>query len=234
MLVDKEKCVGCEKCIPYCPVSALSFNGEVAIVDFDQCVECGVCLRADVCVTGAIYQQELEWPRTVRSILSNVLTIAPESQISGRGTEEMKTNELTGRFKQGFAGIGIELGRPGVACRIYDLEKVASAVAELDIEFEKINPTTSLMTDAKTGKMKKDVLNERVLSAILEFVIPNSKIPRLIEILKLVEKKIDTVFSLDIICKVEEDDSLPAIEIAKKETWVSINGKTNLGLGRPN
>ena len=120
MLIDEDLCIGCGQCLPYCPVRAISLE-ETAKIDFDECAECANCLRMAQCPVDAISQQELVWPRTVRSILSNVLTIAKESGISGRGTEEMKTNEVTGRFKPGVAGVAIEVGRPTLGARLYDV-----------------------------------------------------------------------------------------------------------------
>jgi NAD-dependent dihydropyrimidine dehydrogenase PreA subunit len=234
MLIEKETCVGCGQCLVYCPIQAISLKDDVAEIDFDRCAECSNCLRLADCPTDAIYQQELVWPRTVRSLLSDVLTIAQESGISGRGTEEMKTNEVTGRFKRGWAGIAIELGRPVLGARFYDVEKVAMAVAKLGVEFEKANPTTSLMEDPKTGKFKKDVLNENVLSAILEFCIKLEQLPELFKILKKVAKEIETVFSLDLVSRVNPDWTVPTVAYAERSgLWVSPNGKMNVGLGRP-
>lgn len=236
MLIDKDLCIGCGECVPFCPIGAISLKDEgYAEIDFDECAECSNCKRQDVCSVDAIYQQELQWPRTVRSILSDVLTIAQESQISGRGTEEMKTNEVTGRFKRGYAGIAIELGRPIVGSRMRDVEKVAMAVAELgDIAFEKANPTTTLMSDPKTGKFRDDVLDENVLSAIIEFPVPLQRVPQVLDKLKQVAQQIDSVFSLDIATRVGSGNQLPTEQIVKGAGyWMSINGKTNLGLGRP-
>ena len=236
MIIDKDLCIGCGQCVPYCPIGAISLRAEgYAEIDFDECAECSNCKRQRVCPVDAIYQQELHWPRTVRSILSDVLTIAQESQISGRGTEEMKTNDVTGRFKRGWAGIAIELGRPVVGTRIRDVEKVAMAVAQLGgIEFEKANPTTTLMSNPKTGKFRDDVLNEKVLSAIIEFPVPLERVPEVLRKLQQVAKEIDSVFSLDIATRVGPNNELPTEEIVKSlGIWISINGKTNLGLGRP-
>ena len=169
MRIDSEECSGCGQCIPYCPVDAISMDDDVSEIDFEECTECGNCLRLADCPVDAIWQQELVWPRTIRSIFSDPLTIAEESGISGRGTEEMKTNEVTGRFQFGFVGVAIEFGRPILGARFYDIEKVARAVSTLGVEYEKKNPTTSLMSDSGTGKFKDDVLPEKVLSAILEF-----------------------------------------------------------------
>jgi NAD-dependent dihydropyrimidine dehydrogenase PreA subunit len=236
MLIDQDLCLACEECAPYCPVGAISANEwGYSEIDLDLCCECSNCLRVDVCPNEAIYQQPLEWPRTIRSILSDVLTVAEESQISGRGTEEMKTNDVTGRYRRGYAGIGIELGRPVLGAHLYDVEKVARAVAELgDIHFEPQNPTTSLMSDTKTGAFKEDVLNEFVLSAIIEFSVPLERVPQVLAKLEKVSGEIETVFSLDIITRVGEQNEWPTEELVKElGYYISSNGKTNIGLGRP-
>ena len=235
MLIDETKCIGCGLCIPFCPVAAISLierqkpaeiqgkmRKKVAVIDFEECAECGVCRRSAGCPTSAIYLQELTYPRTIRSLMSDVLTIAEESQISGRGTEEMKTNEVTGRFKPGVAGVAIEVGRPITGARMYDVEKIAMAVAALDVEFERQNPVTSMMSDVKTGKFKDDLLNEKVLSAIIEFGVKLKQLPELFSILQRVEKEIDSVFSLDVACLLNPDGSNPTAPfIAQAGLWVA-------------
>ena len=245
MLIDADKCIGCGNCVPYCPVEAIHLNNlstpdarkgkdQLAVIDLDECAECGVCLRSAKCPTGAIYQQPMEYPRTIRSLMSDVLTVAEESQISGRGTEEMKTNEVTGRFKPGIAGVAIEVGRPITGTRMIDAEKIAMAVCALNVEFEPCNPVTSMMSDPRTGKFKDELLNEKVLSAILEFAVKLEQLPELFKILKKVEKEIDAVFSLDLACRLNADGSNPTRRyIEEAGLWVAPNGKTNVGLGRP-
>jgi len=54
MQIDKQKCTGCEACHPYCTVGAITtvqWEGEsVSEVNEDECVECGICLRSEVCL----------------------------------------------------------------------------------------------------------------------------------------------------------------------------------------
>ena len=146
----------------------------------------------------------------------------------------MKTNEVTGRFKHGWAGVGIEVGRPTLGARFYDVEKIAMAMAKLGVEFERSNPTTSLMSDVKTGKFKDDVLKEKVLSAIIEFSVPLEKLDQVFAGLKEVSQRIETVFSLCIASRVASNGEVPTNEIMRRNgIWFAPNGKTNVGLGRP-
>ncbi|MFW6035292.1 MAG: 4Fe-4S binding protein [Halothermotrichaceae bacterium] len=235
MRIDKDKCVTCGQCMLYCPVDAMVNKGDYVEINYDECTECYNCKRQEVCPVDALYQEELEWPRTVRSILSDVLSIAEESQISGRGTEEMKTNEVTGRFKEGYAGVAIELGRPIAGTRMYDVEKVAKAVAGTEgLVFEDENPVTSLMVDKSTGEFREDVLNERAISAIIEFLIPRDKLLEVVKKLEDVAEEIETLFSLDVASRIDENNEIPTEKILKEAGYdVYPNGKTNLGLGKP-
>ena len=44
VVVDKDTCVGCEACIPVCPVEAISMKDEAAVIDQDLCTECEACI----------------------------------------------------------------------------------------------------------------------------------------------------------------------------------------------
>ena len=204
------------------------------VIEEDECVECNVCLRSACCPTDALYQPDLNWPRIVRKNFSDPLKIHPETRVPGRGTEEMKTNEVTGRYRRGWYGLAFELGRPGVGARFYDVEKVAKALAGLKVIFEENNPATKLMVDRERGLINPDVLKEKVLSAIVEFMVPEDKLSQVFEVLDQVSREIDTVFSGDIITRVGANGSVPYLSVIRQmNRYVSINGKSNVGLGRP-
>ena len=173
MYIDQEACVGCGLCVPYCPVGAISVSGRKAVIDADACVECSCCRRSRVCRKDAICQEELKMPRAVRSVMSDVFTIFEDTGVSGRGTEEMKTNEVTGRFKPGWVGMALEAGRPIAAATFRQVQEIAVALAGTGlVEFETCNPITQMMKDNRTGYFREDILDERVYSAILEFSVP--------------------------------------------------------------
>ncbi|MDI6755030.1 MAG: 4Fe-4S binding protein [Thermodesulfobacteriota bacterium] len=236
MKIDSEKCSNCGICQPYCTVGAIQERkeDETRRVVEDECVECGVCLRADVCPTDAIYQQELTWPRIVRQEFSNPLIRHPSTDIGGRGTEEMKTNEVTNRFQAGFVGVGLEFGRPSVGTRFIDVQTMALALAPFGVQFETQNPVTTLMVDKGKGLLKPEVLNEKVLSAIIEFLIPLEKLEEIFKTIKEVAPKLKTVITLEMISRIGEDGAIPTLPIAKKAGFtIRPNTKTNVGLGRP-
>lgn len=55
-IVDKEKCEGCEECVPACPTEAIAMVDGKAQVDPDLCEDCEACV--DVCPTEAISMKE--------------------------------------------------------------------------------------------------------------------------------------------------------------------------------
>lgn len=231
MYVDQDKCIGCKLCVKYCPINAIYIEDKKAHIDAELCTECVNCKRSGVCKKDALCEEELEWPRQVRSQMSNVKT--EYKGVNGRGTEEMKTNDVTHRFTKGHSGIAIELGRPGVSTKLRDLEKVAMAVAKCGISFEDLNPITSYIVDKETGKFNPELLEERALSGIIEISVPDEKLEEVIKSVLEVSKDIDTVLSLDCVCVVDEDGRIASQEILDK-AGISYrpNCKTNVGLGR--
>lgn len=232
MRIDEDKCVRCRQCTVYCPVGAINEDGDTVYIDQDLCVECGVCLRSGACRVGALYQPQLGWPRILRAQFSDPLVPHPSTGIMGRGTSEMKTNDVTGRFREGEVGFAVEMGRPGVSTSFAEVEKVTMALAGR-VEFEPLNPVTSLI-DADTGRLRDpDVRRERVLSAIIEFKTSEDRGLEILRLLKEVSEGLETVFSLCVISRCRD------FKIPFRERMVTagfqprINGKTNVGLGRP-
>ncbi|RJP15664.1 MAG: 4Fe-4S ferredoxin [Candidatus Abyssobacteria bacterium SURF_5] len=263
MEIDAAKCVGCGNCVPFCTMGAIRVENDVAVVNEDECVECSTCYRCcgpeglratfvrglrrlfralhlrydaplDVCPTGALVPPELKWPRSLRRAFSDPTVTHDSTGMAGRGTEEIKTNDITGRIGPGEAGIVIDLGRPGTGVFFRDIDTMTRALAQLDVFFEPQNPLTHLMNDPQNGSLRKDIANEKVLSAIIELKIKLADLP---EVLHLVEKTataLDTVISVGVSTKCDPEGGIPHESICSGAGYpLSLNGKTNLGLGRP-
>jgi ferredoxin len=238
MLVDHEKCIGCGICIPYCPAQAISLVNKKAVINQEECLECGNCFRNDVvpCPKAAFYEKPgiYEEARGIRRFFSDPTTTHSVTKVPGRGTEEVKTNDVTGRVCRGEIGVAVELGRPCVGTTMTDFEKATMALAEIGVIFEECNPLTQLMSDKNKGIIDDKYKNEKLISAIIEFTAPIDQLPVIMKRTKEVAKSLDTVFSLDLICCFEEDGSIPALPMLEELGMnPRVNSKVNLGMGRP-
>lgn len=237
MQIVQEKCAGCRKCVPYCPVGAIKIEAPRTVyIDQELCTECGSCLRMAHCPKDALQEPAnvYEKPRSVRKFFSDPKATHKETFLPGRGTEEVKTNDVTGRFKRGQVGIGIEMGRPVLGTSMKDVEKVIKSLVNIGIKLEKDNPLFHLLEDPQKGTIQDWAKNERVVSAIIEFEAPIEKLSEILTAAKSVSKEIDTVFSLEVISRFDEDGSIPVIPILDElGMHYRSNSKINLGLGRP-
>jgi ferredoxin len=262
--IDKNKCVGCGNCIPWCTMGVIYIGEDgKAEVNQDECVECSNCYRVlgsegyspfivgavrkalatvslsfnqpiDKCPVGAHVPPKLEWPRTLRRAFSDPIAPHESTGVSGRGPEEIKTNDVTGRLGPGDVGFVVELGRPGIGARFRDFEKVAMRLAKVGVAFEPANPVTVLMSDKSTGKFREDVLDEKVLSGIIELKTSMDKTGAVLAAIDEAQKEISTVASVGVASRCEPDGTIPHEAVVKALGYkLSYNGKTNLGFGRP-
>jgi ferredoxin len=233
-----------------------------ATINDDECVECYACFNGlsqehmnptlvrtmrklfqmmrlrfdpepDVCPTAAFEPNELVWPRVVRRAFSDPRVPHESTGVEGRGTEEVKTNDISGRVKTGEVGFTIEFGRPGVGVWMREIQEMAWELARAGVTFEKRNPITSLMTDVPSGTLRPDILNEKVMSAILEIKVPVARTEEVIRMVWAVEKRIDTVVALGVgtRCDDEGDETIVA-PILERLGYKLERAKTNIGLGR--
>ena len=233
-----------------------------ATVDQNECVECYACfngmshehlppglvrgMRAlfkavrlrfdpepDVCPTSAFAPEELTWPRVVRRAFSDPRVPHESTGVQGRGTEEVKTNDVSGRVKVGEVGFTIEFGRPGVGVWFHEIQKMTTALAKTGVSFEKKNPITSLMSDISTGTIREDILGEKILSAIVEIKVTVDRTEEIIRLVREVERDVDTVVALGVGTRCDENGEEHVIApILERLGYKLERAKTNVGLGR--
>jgi NAD-dependent dihydropyrimidine dehydrogenase PreA subunit len=233
MYIDKELCEKCLDCLPVCPMAAILVKDREVVIDYEECVECGVCRRLRLCPENAIQQvEEIPYPRIIRAAFSDPTVTHEATGVAGRGTEEMKTNDITDNFIRGEIGFSIELGRPGVGAYLTELEKVVKKVTSMGVIFARDNPVIPLVTDSTTGSLRPEILGEKVLSAIVEFVADETKALDFInELERYLNTELDTVATMSVIARADEDGNSDFLHRLKKQGQEPYpNGKVNIGM----
>ncbi|MBW2061173.1 MAG: 4Fe-4S binding protein [Deltaproteobacteria bacterium] len=233
MYIDKDLCQSCLDCLPVCPMGAIMLKDKEVIIDYEMCVECGVCRRFRICPEDAIKQvEEIPYPRIIRAVFSDPLVTHESTGIGGRGTEEMKTNDVTNNFTLGKIGFSVELGRPGVGAYLSDLDKVARKVTSMGVIFAEENPVIPLIADRKTGALRPEILKEKVLSAIVEFLVPEEDALDFIdELKKFMNEELETVATMSVISRADQNGDSEFLKKLKDHGETPYpNGKVNIGM----
>lgn len=235
----EDKCIGCKICQKYCTVDAIKYDADKkkCRIEPTECVDCYVCLRQRVCPQNAISVSDLDtFYKQFMHTMSDPVENHGVTGVTGRGTEEVKTNDVSGRVRKGRVGLCIDVGRPGAGAYMYDVEKIAMACAAAGVKLEDRNttPLAALMPDLSTGKLEEGVLNHRLLSVIVEGNCAEEQLPGVLAALKKVAGEIDTVFSLGLIMRVDEEGRNPALKcLDDLGIPQPYRGKVNVGLGKP-
>lgn len=231
--ISRDECVECYAC--YNGLSQEHLNPRMvrAIRKILQLVRVRFDPEPDVCPTAAFEPEELSWPRIVRRAFSDPRVPHESTGVEGRGTEEVKTNDVSGRVQVGEVGFTIEFGRPGVGVRFKDIQEMCWALARAGVSFEKKNPVTSLMTDVPTGALRNDILDEKVMSAIVEIKVPVERTEEIIRLVWDVEKRLDTVVALGVGTRCGASGEETVVEpILERLGYDVQRAKTNIGIGR--
>ena len=96
------------------------------------------------------------------------------------------------------------------------------------------SPLAALMPDYRTGKLVDECLDYRLLSVIIEGRCKEEKAKDVLKALLKVEKEVDTVFSLGLISRVDEEGKCKALDFLDELGIPQPHrGKVNPGLGKP-
>jgi len=231
--VDRNECVECYAC--YNGLSSERLNPVVVrtIRKLFEMVRVRFDPEPDICPTAAFEPEDLQWPRVVRRAFSDPRATHESTGVQGRGTEEVKTNDVTQRVKQGEVGFTIEFGRPGVGVRFHDIQKMTRALAKANVPFEKNNPLTLLMSDVSTGNLRADILDEKILSAIVEIKVSVDRTEEIVQLVHAIEKDVDSVVSLGVGTRCDENGEEHIVgPILERLGYRLERAKTNTGLGR--
>jgi ferredoxin len=228
--IDATRCIGCGRCVPLCPMGAIHLEFEISSIDPHECAECGTCLRANVCPEDAIRAGKLSWPRVLREAFSNPIAEHESTGVPGRGTEGIKTNDTGGRYGAGFIGVFVELGRPVLGARFADAERVVRKFTAHGFPMVEDNPVAGLIANPKTGALKPEILNEKAISILIEFIVPDTAARELMTILRELSDEVTTVFNASLALRAREGGLSPLSDLFGPGIQGLPNGKVNLGL----
>ncbi|MEJ2058337.1 MAG: 4Fe-4S binding protein [Desulfofustis sp.] len=202
MKIDKDKCVGCANCVPVCPV------GAIYIAD-DKLSEINpeTCVECHNCFRS-LSPEHLPpgVTRLIRKILKAIsLRFQPAPDVC-------PTDAIVHYFR--------------------DVQTVTSTLAAEGVTFESGNPVTQLMSDVQTGFIREDLLDEKVLSCIVEVTVPLDETVRHLDLVKRISRSVETVISIGVSTVCDEDGGDPLREILLNQGFELGWGKMNLGFGR--
>lgn len=231
--INRDECVECYACYNGLSQEHLNPTAVRTMRKLFQFMRLRFDPEPDVCPTAAFEPDELTWPRVVRRAFSDPRVPHESTGVEGRGTEEVKTNDVSDRVKVGEVGFTIEFGRPGVGVWFRDIQKACWVLARAGVSFEKKNPITSLMADVSTGTLRDDIMNEKLMSAIVEIKVPVARTEEIVRLVWEIEKQVDTVVALGVGTRCQEDgDEVVVAPILERLGYTLARAKTNTGLGR--
>ena len=77
--VKNSVCIGCQTCLPYCPVEAISMVGKKALIS-NKCIGCGECIS--ICPTRAIIAQ---WDSEIPEFIERMAEYAKGAVLNKKG-----------------------------------------------------------------------------------------------------------------------------------------------------
>ncbi len=228
--IDRRVCIGCIPFVSLCPMGAIMYNSSInkCGILHDECTECGVCMRSNLCPKNAIKPGQLKFPRTLREAYSNPLA-EHDTGVRGRGEEGIKTNDSKEHIKQGKFGVVIEVGRPALGTRFKEVEKIVMKFASMGYFLTNDNPVVNIIKDMHTGEFKPEVLNEKVISCLLvySFDAQRERVNELQHILNELDSVVKTGFNVCLALRGGQEGMSPINELFGKNQfrlpWVKVN-----------
>jgi len=95
--ISQKLCTGCQQCIDECSAGVITMVEELAVIDEDACIRCGVC--HDVCPEDAVRHDSERIPEEVESNLKWAKKLLAHEYYAG---DRVKQRQLIDRLQRFF------------------------------------------------------------------------------------------------------------------------------------
>ena len=162
-------------------------------------------------------------------MFSNPLVVKKSTGAGGRGTEETKTNDSTNRYKRGEIGVLVEPGRPVVGSRFRDVEKILRKFRARGYEIVAQNPVVDLIADPKTGSLNPEILDEKIISCVIEFIVPEAAAHDVVVLIRELSAEVESVFSVSLALRAGTQGESRFEQLLGSKIYHLPTGKVNIG-----
>ena len=147
--------------------------------------------------------------------------------------EEIKTNDARRVYIDDLVGVSAEVGRPGIGASFHDVQCITRALVECGARFAVDNPLMELFVDPARGMLAPEILNERVLSIIVECLVPEADLEQTLRNLVDASSLLSVPVLLSVAGAYASDGTTPYQRVLEKMKLEYLpTGKMNLGFAR--
>lgn len=216
-----DTCTGCGECLPYCTQGAIFMNAEeLAAVNPELCVECGVCIDTDICPVSAFEEDPdeiAEFKKPFGRLLSK----------SSSAKYDVKTNDATGNIPSDKVVLRLELNRPKGGLKYGDVERLRIEMERLGWNPEVKSRSRSSIDPAFAPKAAEQL----ILTCHLELVLDPENIPEVVNAAVGFVTERDIWVSINVAGLAETIDHTQTV-LTTAGIEIEPVAKVNLGLGR--
>ncbi len=109
---------------------------------------------------------------------------------------------------------------------------MTTSLANADVAFEEKNPVSNLMTDREHGLLNPEILNEKVMSVIIECTAAEADIVDVLLLLRRISAEIPTIMAVGISVRCDEGGHTDLEAVLREHDFEFNRAKTNIGIGR--
>ena len=147
-----------------------------AFVDRELCVECGVCIDADVCPVSAFEEEQDETAAFKRSFGRLLSKHLDPKNIGKESPYDVKTNDVTAKIPENKVVMRLEINRPGGGLTLREVRNMVAEMQQRGWQADISSRTLNIDENRSLGHL----LEQRILTCHLEVVLDPEQVPDIV------------------------------------------------------